>query len=345
MRYRYEGPIAGLFGGGGGMPKAPDYKGAAEATAAGNLQAAQQAAAANRVNQYTPYGSSVYSEGGKDSQGNPIYNQTVNLSPAQQQLLDQQNKTSLGLGGLQDQSLQYVQNQLQRPFDTAGLPARSINAGQTAQDAIMARLQPQFDKDQDRLQTQLANQGLQPGSAAYNDALTQFQQGKNDAYSQAALQGITLGDQSRQNALQEQSFLRNEPINTLNALRSGSQVTQPTFNGVPQQATTAGPDYLGAADAQYQGLLNAYSNKTAGQNALMSGLFGLGAAGIIASDRRLKKNIKRIGTHKLGIGIYSYDYVWGVPSVGVMADEVMTVKPSAVVMHPSGYAMVDYGAL
>ena len=42
-------------------PPAPDYTGAANATAAGNLDAARAAAAANRVNQITPYGNLTYS--------------------------------------------------------------------------------------------------------------------------------------------------------------------------------------------------------------------------------------------------------------------------------------------
>ena len=63
------------------------------------------------------------------------------------------------------------------------------------------------------------------------------------------------------------------------------------------------------------------------------------------SDRRLKANIKRIGTHRLGIGIYEFDYVWGEHATGVMADEVKTIMPEAVTRHPSGYDMVDYSKL
>jgi hypothetical protein len=63
------------------------------------------------------------------------------------------------------------------------------------------------------------------------------------------------------------------------------------------------------------------------------------------SDRRLKTNIQRIGTHRLGIGIYSYDYVWGEHAVGVMADEVKTVMPEAVVRGADGYDRVDYSKL
>ena len=43
-------------------PPAPDYAGAANATAAGNLEAAKVAAAANRVNQVTPYGNLTYTQ-------------------------------------------------------------------------------------------------------------------------------------------------------------------------------------------------------------------------------------------------------------------------------------------
>ena len=74
-------------------------------------------------------------------------------------------------------------------------------------------------------------------------------------------------------------------------------------------------------------------------------MYSLGGAGLIAlSDRRLKSNIKRIGTHKLGIGIYEYD-IMGKHDIGVMAQELLQVMPDAVHQHPSGYLMVDYGRL
>ncbi len=63
------------------------------------------------------------------------------------------------------------------------------------------------------------------------------------------------------------------------------------------------------------------------------------------SDRRLKKNIRRVGTHRLGIGIYEFDYIWGEHATGVMADEVKLVMPEAVLRDSSGYDMVDYGKL
>ena len=77
-----------------------------------------------------------------------------------------------------------------------------------------------------------------------------------------------------------------------------------------------------------------------------------GMAHTMTSDRRVKENIVEIGTHPLGIGLYLFDYkpefraAWGHGrQLGVMADEVETVRPEAVLVHPNGYKMVDYGLL
>jgi hypothetical protein len=56
-------------------------------------------------------------------------------------------------------------------------------------------------------------------------------------------------------------------------------------------------------------------------------------------------NIRRVGTHRLGIGIYEFDYIWGEHAVGVMADEVKLVMPEAVIRDPSGFDKVDYSKL
>jgi len=268
-------------------PATPDYAGAANATAAGNIDAARIAAAANRVNQVTPYGSLTYEQSGADPYGNPMWKATTELSPEQKQLLEQQNKISLGLGTTMDKGLDYVNQALAQPFDTSKLPAEQIQAGQTVQDALMSRLQPTFDKRQAALETQLANQGIARGTEAFTNAQTDLNQARNDAYTQAALQGMNTGQQARQQALQEQSFLRNEPLNILNAVRSGAQVTGPQFQSVPMQATTQGPDLLGAAQAgynaqmgQYGQQMNQFNAQNAANSSMMGGLMSLGGAAL-----------------------------------------------------------------
>lgn len=315
----------------GSAPAAPDYTGAAEATAAGN-----------RTNQVTPYGNLTYNQTGTDAQGHPTYTATTELTPQLQQLLGINQQTQAGLGNLASGSvLGQAQQNLGQGFDTSKLPQAPINPGQTAQQAIMSRLQPQFDRDQSRLENQLLNQGLQRGSAAYKNAETQFGQNKNDAYQQAALQGINLDTQARQGSLQEQSYLRDLPLNELSALQQGSQVQMPQF-----QDTAPGPDYLGALNAQYTNQINANNAKQSGSNALTSGLFGLGSSAIggFFSDRRLKSNIVQVGSDPRGFGLYEYD-IFGRRERGVMAQEVQKIIPHAVHRHESGYLMVNYGAL
>lgn len=70
---------------------------------------------------------------------------------------------------------------------------------------------------------------------------------------------------------------------------------------------------------------------------------GIGALAAF-SDPRLKRNVKLVGKHPTGIGIYEYD-IGGRRERGVMADEVLEVKPDAVARHLSGALVVDYGKL
>jgi hypothetical protein len=96
---------------------------------------------------------------------------------------------------------------LQRSLDTSNLAAMPVNAGVTAQQAIMGRLQPQLERERAQLQTQLTNQGLAPGGEAYNTAMQQQAQRENDLLTQAALQGINLDMSARQQGLGEQQTL------------------------------------------------------------------------------------------------------------------------------------------
>jgi hypothetical protein len=54
---------------------------AAQANTMGNIQGAQTATAANRVNQSTPFGSLEYTQTGTDASGNPIWSANQTFSP------------------------------------------------------------------------------------------------------------------------------------------------------------------------------------------------------------------------------------------------------------------------
>ena len=334
-------------------PAAPDYRGAAVETAQGNIDAARLATAANRVNQVTPYGNLSYAITGSDPYGNPTWTATQTLSPAQQQLLDYQNQTSLGLGRLAGQGLGYVENMLNTPFDVSKLPSTGFNPSQTYQEAYMQRLAPQLQQGREQLQQQLANKGIDIGSTAYDRAMMQQAQRENDLLLGATTQGFGVGQQARTQGLQEAAYLRNEPLNMLNALRSGAQVQGPQFVNSAQQATTAGPDILGAAQMGYNAQMGDFNAKQAAQANLNQGLFSLGSAALM-SDIRAKENIKAIGVMDNGLTLYSFEYKDEVKShplagdgihVGVMAQEVEQVFPYAVKTLDDGYKVVDYGLL
>ena len=411
-------------------PPAPDYIGAARETSTGNLEAARAAAAANRVNQFTPYGSLVYSQQGtfdpkayeqayqsyqKSQQGgglpegysltdtNPMQPRTAVmpregftyaygpsgdrievpkgggdlkapriedfltapanadqgwtarqfLSPEQQQLLDYQNQTSIGLGKLAGQGLGYVEKMLKTPFDTSKLPSTGFNPSQSYQDAYMQRLAPQLQQGRERLAQDLANRGIDIGSEAYDRAMQSQAQRENDLLLGATTQGFGVGQQARQSALQEQAYLRNEPLNTLSAVRTGSQVQGPSFVNSAQQATTAGPDILGATQMGYNAQLAASNAQNAANNAMTSGLFSLGGAALM-SDIRTKENIKAVGWLPNGLPVYEYEYKAEFKDhplaghgthTGVMAQEVEVMYPNAVITLHDGYKAVDYGKL
>src|SRR5690606_15172124 len=116
-----------------------------------------------------------------------------------------------------------------------------------------------------------------------------------------------------------EAYFRSLPLNELNALRTGNQVSQPQFAGYAQQQTTGGPDILGAQQQQYAAQVAANNAQNAGMSGLFGGLGQLGQLGVAAygagmfSDRRLKRNIRRVGKADNGLGIYAYQYIWGGP--------------------------------
>jgi hypothetical protein len=262
-------------------PAAPDYRAAAQETAQGNVDAARLATAANRVNQVTPYGNLDYAITGQDPYGNPTWTATTSLSDVGQQLLNNQNNASLGLGSTINSALGRVQSTMGQEFNP-NLPSTGMNPGQSYQDAYMARLAPQLEQGRNSLQAQMANQGIEPGTKAYENAMRQQAMKENDLLLGATTQGFGVGSQANQQAFNQEMTKYNMPLNTLSALRSGSQVQNPTFVNSAQQATTQGADILGATQMGYNAQMGDFNAKQAAQQNLNSGLMGLGGAAMMA---------------------------------------------------------------
>jgi len=92
---------------------------------------------------------------------------------------------------------------LQYAIDTSGAVAMPINAGTNAQELILQRLNPTLQAGDVSFRQQLANQGLTPGTEAYDKAFRNREMSKNDLYNQAALQGINLDLAARQQNVNE----------------------------------------------------------------------------------------------------------------------------------------------
>ena len=238
------------------------YFGAAQAQSLGNLAGAQQATQANRVNQNTLYGGLNYQQS-TDANGNPTW--TANQTGTDQT----QGLVNSSLAGLQAS----INN-----------PAYGINPGQTYSDAIMQRLAPQQAQAAELNTSQLANQGIVPGTQAYDNAMRTFQQGQNDQLTSAIVGGMNTGLQAQQ----------------LQGTQAGQikSLTTPNLINAPQQAAVAGPDYTGALATQTNANIAAQNAQLGQQTNNTAGLYGLGSAGILG----LAANPGLVGSAVSGIG-------------------------------------------
>ena len=346
-------PFISMANGKAKAPPAPDYTAAAKETSAGNLESARATAAANRTNQVTPYGNLTYTANpGTDPYGNTLYTATQTLSPEQQKIYEQESQLNEGLMSTANKGLDYANEVLSKPgVDTSKLPSYGINPGETYSDAIMRRLAPQIAQESEMSDAQLANQGIAQGTQAYENAKRQLAMSQNDRQLAAITGGMNVGLGANQQAFQQEAYNQMQPINVINALRTGSQVQNPSYASTPQQANTAGADILGATQAGYNAELANVNAQNAASGGFMSGLMGLGSAGIMKySDERLKTDIIKIGSLDNGLNLYSYNYKDGYDlpegkQIGVMAQEVEAIMPEAVVEMDNGFKAVNYAML
>jgi hypothetical protein len=316
----------------------------------------------------------------------PTFTRTEALSPIRQQTLTQNNQANLNLATLgantSQQLIGNMQNQLTAedlgPRPELGQLRTSYDTDFTAdrartEEALFSRLNPKLQQDRAALETQLSNQGIKLGSAAFDRAMSNFGQQSNDARMTAILasgqEQSRLADLARQSAsfgnaammdqynaglsgraqtMQEAFALDNQPINKAMALASGTQVAMPQFQAF-NSARIPTTDNAGIIQNYDQQQFQRWQAEEQSNNQLMGGLMGgissMGAAWL-RSDERLKEDIEPVGTLK-GHKLYEYTMKdTGEKQIGVMAQEVRKKRPDAVKKDPeSGYLKVNYGAL
>ena len=321
-----------------GKPKAPDPAKTAAAQGSWNSFTAQQQQVMNMTDQNSPWGSLEYAENGTqtiiDPNGNPVqvprYTANTTLAPQQQAIFDQTQASELNLAKIANEQSGKIGDLLSDPFKF-----ENGDAEQWAYDLASPRILQQQGKNESALRSQLVASGIRPGTAAWDSEMARLTNANSDQLNQLALTG-------RGQAFGEQLQTRNQQFNEPIALAAGTQIQNPnaSFAQTPQ-SQVAGVDYTGLVNNQFQQQNENYRSG-------LGGLFGIGAAAIKFSDRRLKKDIIEMGERN-GLPWYGYRYVWDASisplRYGVMAQDLLTLKPSAVMEDSSGYLKVDYSML
>lgn len=276
--------------GGPDMPASPNYNQLLKQQTDAQNALYEKMLSDSRVNQTGPDGSQTWT---KDANGQWTLN--TSLNPTQQGLYNTQN-------ALSGQLLGNASSGLQNPVSMDGVPGMNYgtvdengmpNYNQTVADAYYSQgtryLDPQMAQDQRAMESRLGEQGFVPGTPAYNQAMQNFMDTKNRAYGAArdfattqgfetGLKNAQFGNQARAQTLAETLALRNQPLNELNAFRSGSQVSTPQWNAQYSTPNQQAPDVIGTATQGYNANLGQYNAGTAQSQNTTNSLFGLSGA-------------------------------------------------------------------
>ena len=247
----------------------------------------------------------------------------------------------------------------------------------------MERLQPQFQFDQESLRTRLINSGIPEGTDAYNNAMADLRMQQQDSVrglaAESIREGQALADAQLGRAtglrsfqisdaagqVQEQERMRDRQLSDLLLQREVPLSEIATLTGLQSPATRGGtvattglnvpatsiapPPIFAGATQEGRDMNQRYATNMAGYGAQMQALGDIGstvAPLLIASDKRLKKNIKYIAKSKKGYNVYEFNYNWSPQKyTGVMAQEIKKTKPSAVIENIFGHLLVDYNQL
>ena len=306
-----------------GKQKAPDYRGAARETAAGNLANLREQTKLNRVNQKTPFGDMLW----HGTQGQPGYGQELRLTPNQQAIFDAQEEqqfqrqsagagltdrmwvdmqrpdnyydnlpevagtpnvptygNDLGQYGQLDQlgdygQLSQLQNQgrlgmlsewgnmpdpdasgigqnLGPEGQAAGVQDRMGAGGQSgydprfaqqAFDRQMSLVSPRQEQNLESLEVSLRNQGLTPGSEAYDRAMTDLRNQQGEETNRLSADAVGIG-RAEQQAEFGRGMQNNQFDLSAGGQRFGQEAQRAQF--LDQQRAARMAEQSGAFDAR-----------------------------------------------------------------------------------------------
>jgi Chaperone of endosialidase len=232
--------------------------------------------------------------------------------------------------------------------------------GATGQANTLMGMMGQQAAFQNAAQQQAYTQQQGIGSFANAAQGQQFQQNAAEAAYRNSGLAQQLGQQQdvfnaaqtqRNQYMQEQYAQRNQPLNEISALMSGSQVQSPNWLNSPQSQIPT-TDVAGLINNQFNQQLGVYQQQNQNYQTLMGGVLGLGAGALKASDRRIKDVGDKIATvfaadsetgERKPLPIYKYSYKadpLSRPHVGPMAQDVEKIVPEAVSETRSGTKLI-----
>jgi hypothetical protein len=273
------------------------------------------------------------------------------------------------VAGIRSAGFGQAQNQAQQAFESQ----RGAQQGLASLQGNLGSQQAQIGSQQAGLGSQMAGLGQQQiGSAQALGGLGSSQMSGGQALGGLGAQAGAMGQQYGQIgqgisglALQGQNQLGNQ-INMLNQLGGQGQQTQQAalsrqFQGAQQlaneplqrlqtgQALLAGSPMGGLSGGTGTSAYQRGSYQKPGTGANILGAVGSAVGAYFGSDVELKTNIKKVGELEPNIGWYTWDWndkgkaigAESEPAEGVLAQEVLEVKPDAVIVK-NGYYAVDY---
>ncbi len=267
--------------GGSSGGSAPNVVGAANEQGQQALQLNREQTAANRPDQYNPWGSSRWQQSSviNPATGRPEtrWTQTETLAAPLQQSLDSQMRIGAGRAGLAEGIMARAWNDYQNPmdFDQFGDPIKfdyntdegRAKAEEAAYKRQTNRLDPQFATQERALETKLRNQGLAPGDQAYDSAMQNFGKTRNDAYEQARL-GSTAEGRDEAGMMFGQASQQNQIANALRTQGISEALGKRGFNLAEVERLLAGQQITGGPPASGGGS-SATTSKSVDVNTLL----------------------------------------------------------------------------
>ena len=322
-------------------PDPPDYRAAAEEQAQASRENLTQQNYANRPTQNTPWGTTSWetNAGIDPATGQEVtqWTQNTTLDPRLDAALQNQFGLQEARSSLAGDMYSRVAQEfapimdwsgfmpmggvpVKNSYDTSGIDqiGDPYQTRQQAEDAayqeFQSRLDPQYEKMQSQLEAQLRAQGMNPGDAAYQQAMSEYNNERRNSYDQArrsafmegrgeaesmfgmmqrrreqaisdmlrtggarfgeAMQASKYQNQLRQQQIAEEMQKRGFTLNEINALLTGQQVGMPQMPRFEGSGIAETPQYMNAANMGYQGALNSFN---AEQQALQGWMTGAGS--------------------------------------------------------------------